>query len=75
MSLRPKGSNPGQTYMWYTGKPVYEFGHGLFYTTITLYPAFERERSFTMSKEAPLLARWELASDVSKVVFNSLPPT
>ncbi|KAJ6148768.1 hypothetical protein N7497_010750 [Penicillium chrysogenum] len=33
MSLRPKGSNPGQTYMWYTGKPVYEFGHGLFYTT------------------------------------------
>ncbi|CRL26802.1 Glycoside hydrolase, family 3, C-terminal [Penicillium camemberti] len=33
MSLRPKGNNPGQTYMWYTGKPVYEFGHGLFYTT------------------------------------------
>ncbi|KAJ5552020.1 hypothetical protein N7535_000033 [Penicillium sp. DV-2018c] len=33
MSLRPNGSNPGQTYMWYTGKPVYEFGHGLFYTT------------------------------------------
>nr|AMW64957.1 beta-xylosidase [Thermoascus aurantiacus] len=33
MSLRPSGKNPGQTYMWYTGKPVYEFGHGLFYTT------------------------------------------
>lgn len=33
MNLRPNGSNPGQTYMWYTGSPVYEFGHGLFYTT------------------------------------------
>ncbi|RJE22730.1 hypothetical protein PHISCL_04946 [Aspergillus sclerotialis] len=33
MNLRPNGDNPGQTYMWYTGEPVYEFGHGLFYTT------------------------------------------
>ncbi|KAE8145052.1 glycosyl hydrolase family 3 N terminal domain-containing protein [Aspergillus avenaceus] len=35
MNMRPNGSNPGQTYMWYTGKPVYEFGHGLFYTTFS----------------------------------------
>lgn len=33
MDLRPSGKNPGQTYMWYTGEPVYPFGHGLFYTT------------------------------------------
>lgn len=33
MSLRPSGSNPGQTYIWYTGNPVYQFGDGLFYTT------------------------------------------
>ncbi|EPS25118.1 putative beta-xylosidase [Penicillium oxalicum 114-2] len=33
MNLRPSGENPGQTYMWYTGTPVYPFGHGLFYTT------------------------------------------
>lgn len=33
MNLRPSGDNPGQTYVWYTGDPVYEFGHGLFYTT------------------------------------------
>lgn len=33
MNLRPHGRNPGQTYMWYTGEAVYEFGHGLFYTT------------------------------------------
>lgn len=33
MQLAPDGSNPGQTYMWYTGEAVYQFGHGLFYTT------------------------------------------
>lgn len=32
LGLRPDHSNPGQTYIWYTGKPVYEFGDGLFYT-------------------------------------------
>ncbi|KAL3460911.1 glycoside hydrolase superfamily [Aspergillus heterothallicus] len=34
MGLRPNESsgNPGQTYMWYTGDAVFEFGHGLFYT-------------------------------------------
>lgn len=37
--LRPHGENPGQTYMWYTGEPVYEFGHGLFYTTFETSPA------------------------------------
>ena len=33
MGLRPSGSNPGQTYSWYTGTPVYQFGDGIFYTT------------------------------------------
>jgi beta-D-xylosidase 4 len=32
MGLRPNDTNPGQTYMWYTGTPVYAFGDGLFYT-------------------------------------------
>ncbi|KAJ5764789.1 hypothetical protein N7520_004348 [Penicillium odoratum] len=46
MSLRPSGDNPGQTYMWYTGKPVYEFGHGLFYTTFkTSVPQFKTSES------------------------------
>ncbi|PYH94855.1 hypothetical protein BO71DRAFT_440732 [Aspergillus ellipticus CBS 707.79] len=35
MNLRPAGDNPGQTYKWYTGTPVYEFGHGLFYSTFS----------------------------------------
>ena len=33
MGLRPSGSNPGQTYSWYTGTPIYQFGDGIFYTT------------------------------------------
>ncbi|KAL7894281.1 glycoside hydrolase family 3 protein [Trichoderma sp. SZMC 28014] len=34
MNLRPDGKkNPGQTYIWYTGTPVYQFGDGIFYTT------------------------------------------
>ncbi|KAF2669569.1 glycoside hydrolase [Microthyrium microscopicum] len=32
MALRPGPKNPGRTYKWYTGKPVFEFGHGLHYT-------------------------------------------
>jgi beta-D-xylosidase 4 len=47
MDLRPSmngsGNNPGQTYMWYTGEAVYQFGHGLFYTT------FEEKAAGNMS--------------------------
>ena len=33
MSMRPSSTNPGRTYKFYTGQPVYEFGYGLSYTT------------------------------------------
>ena len=33
MRLRPSATNPGRTYKWYTGTPVFEFGFGLHYTT------------------------------------------
>ena len=33
MSLRPSATNPGRTYKWFTGTPVFEFGHGLHFTT------------------------------------------
>lgn len=33
MDLAPHGTCPGQTYMYYTGHAVYEFGYGIFYTT------------------------------------------
>ena len=35
MELRPNSEtgNPGRTYLWYTGTPVFPFGYGLSYTT------------------------------------------
>lgn len=33
MRMRPSSVNPGRTYKFYTGTPVYEFGSGLSYTT------------------------------------------
>jgi beta-D-xylosidase 4 len=35
MSLRPGTNNPGRTYKWYTGCPIYEFGYGMHYTNFT----------------------------------------
>jgi hypothetical protein len=35
MSMRPSTTNPGRTYKFYTGQPVYEFGYGLSYTTFS----------------------------------------
>ncbi|OTA61250.1 glycoside hydrolase family 3 protein [Hypoxylon sp. EC38] len=38
MALRPnpETGNPGQTYQWYTGKPVLPFGYGLHYTNFNV---------------------------------------
>ena len=35
MQLRPNAQtgNPGRTYLWYTGQPVFPFGYGLSYTS------------------------------------------
>ncbi|KAK1067002.1 hypothetical protein LTR12_014035 [Friedmanniomyces endolithicus] len=33
LNLAPHNGSPGQTYQWYTGEAVYEFGYGMFYTT------------------------------------------
>jgi beta-D-xylosidase 4 len=33
MQMRPSPTNPGRTYKFYTGQPVFQFGHGLSYTT------------------------------------------
>ena len=34
-SMRASATNPGRTYKFYTGLPVYPFGHGLSYTTFS----------------------------------------
>lgn len=36
MTVRPSSSNPGRTYRWYQGTPVFEFGHGLHFTTFAV---------------------------------------
>jgi beta-D-xylosidase 4 len=33
MQMRASPTNPGRTYKFYTGQPIYEFGYGLSYTT------------------------------------------
>ncbi len=33
--MRPSPTNPGRTYKFYTGQPVFEFGYGLSYTTFS----------------------------------------
>lgn len=35
MSLRPGTTNPGRTYKWFNGIPIYEFGYGMHYTNFT----------------------------------------
>jgi hypothetical protein len=35
MQMRPSPTNPGRTYKFYTGQPVFEFGFGLSYTTFS----------------------------------------
>ena len=35
MSMRPSTNNPGRTYKFYTGQPIFEFGFGLSYTTFS----------------------------------------
>ena len=57
MSLRPNASegNPGQTYKWYTGEPVYEFGTGLFYTNFSV-SASSMSKSSAMFNISSLLS-------------------
>jgi beta-D-xylosidase 4 len=36
MTLHPSSTNPGRTYKWFQGTPVFEFGHGLHFTKFAL---------------------------------------
>lgn len=42
MTMRPSRTNPGRTYKFYTGQPVFEFGFGLSYTTFSYQWSNER---------------------------------
>jgi len=39
MNMRPGPSNPGRTYRFYTGAPIYQFGDGLSYTSFKFQSA------------------------------------
>ncbi len=48
MSMRPSSTNPGRTYKFYTGQPVFEFGFGLSYTTFS-YQWYNESTSISYS--------------------------
>ncbi|TCD62590.1 hypothetical protein EIP91_006664 [Steccherinum ochraceum] len=48
MSLRPSATNPGRTYRWYTGTPIFEYGFGLHYTTFNTKFSGAAEKSYNI---------------------------
>jgi beta-glucosidase-like glycosyl hydrolase len=81
MGMRPNASskNPGRTYRFYTGTPVYGFGDGLFYTTFNVVvnsapvkisydlitDTLKRDEGITASWKAPMFA------DISMTITNT----
>lgn len=63
MALRPSASNPGRTYKWYTGMPVFEFGFGLHYTTF----------AFAWSGAAPVASTYSIVLLVARGRATSGP--
>ncbi|KAM5542772.1 hypothetical protein V8D89_003733 [Ganoderma adspersum] len=72
MTLRPSATNPGRTYKWYTGTPVYAFGFGLHYTTFsfTWVGASPRASTFAASYAIDDL----ISSGNTSVAFLDLAP-
>ncbi|SPO00072.1 related to xylan 1,4-beta-xylosidase [Cephalotrichum gorgonifer] len=70
MNLLPGTGNPGRTYKWYTGTPVFEFGYGLHYTNFTV--------SFDADLMADLPATFNtadlVAQEVDGVLYKDLLP-
>merc|ERR1712054_134301 len=52
----PRGTNPGRTYKFYTGKPVMPFGFGLSYTTFN-YAAEASSDTASLERVHALLTR------------------
>ena len=65
MQMRPSPTNPGRTYKFYTGQPVYEFGHGLSYTTFN-YSWYNDSTSSSFSIKSLIKSK----SDQKKVLLH-----
>ena len=66
MGMRPSPTNPGRTYKFYTGEAVFEFGHGLSYTTFS-YTWFNESVSSVFAIESLMRNNY----DARKVVMRS----
>ncbi|KAL2460328.1 putative beta-D-xylosidase 5 [Abeliophyllum distichum] len=66
MNMRPNASRnfPGRTYRFYNGKPLYEFGHGLSYTTFS---------KFIISAPSNILIKQKSTTDILSSNFNTQP--
>ncbi|THH27589.1 hypothetical protein EUX98_g6608 [Antrodiella citrinella] len=49
MSLRPSATNPGRTYRWYSGTPIFEYGFGLHYTTFSTKFSGAAEKTYSIA--------------------------
>jgi len=56
----PRGTNPGRTYRFYTGKPVVPFGYGLSYTTFK-YTSVSQPATVSLAPLSGLLKDTEAA--------------
>ena len=56
-AIRPSQSAPGRTYMYYTGKPSFAFGHGLGYSSFAYSGLRVKKPSVTASGTVTVTAR------------------
>ncbi|KAI1790558.1 hypothetical protein LXA43DRAFT_1015734, partial [Ganoderma leucocontextum] len=76
MTLRPSETNPGRTYKWYTGTPVFEFGFGLHYRTFSFAwapTAYTTANSATAATASYAIDEL-VASGNTSAAFLDLPP-
>lgn len=72
MNVRPSTNNPGRTYKWYRDTPVYEFGHGLHYTTFALTWQRELPTRYDISK---LVASTPSSGSLDLALFDTFDIT